>query len=159
MTRLNCESSRRQLLSKGEFGPCIHTRRWPQLIVPNDSKLPSAQIASFAAEYNEQNEKLGQLKLKLEEHQTQKQVITSALAAAKRECEQRKGFTKSEAFELERESILLQLEQRDCHMLNHSMSNSSPLQRNSRHYNLSIAGLSKSSRNLASSSSTMTIFD
>jgi len=63
----------------------------------------SAQIASFASEYNEQSEKLGQLKSRLEEHQSQKHEISLALAAARRECEQRKGFTKSEAFGLERE--------------------------------------------------------
>jgi cell division septum initiation protein DivIVA len=63
----------------------------------------SAQITSFTAEYQEQTEKLDQLKHRLEEHKSQKHEISVALAAARRECEQSKGFTKSEAFALERE--------------------------------------------------------
>jgi cell division septum initiation protein DivIVA len=69
--------------------------------------LFSAQIAAFTAELDEQTEKLEQLRKGVEEHQTQKHEISLALAAARRECEQRKGFTKSEAFGFERELNIL----------------------------------------------------
>lgn len=63
--------------------------------------LSSSYIAESTAELNEQKTKLAELQKKLAELNSRQDSNLAAIAIAKKECEQQKGFTKAQVYHLQ----------------------------------------------------------